>query len=112
MRFIKGFDRQILEALESGDPEIRYQAVCAAGDWGIKEAWPHVVGLLSRKNADQPLLLAAIEAAAGIGLPEAAEPLTKLLDSDNDDIIDAVHEALAMLGVGLFDDEHEEQDDW
>ncbi len=111
MRFIKGFDREILEALESGDPEIRYQAVCAAGDRGIKKAWPHVASLLSLKNADRPLLLAAIEAAAGFGLPEAAEPLTKLLDSDDDDIIDAVHEALAMLGVGLFDDEYEE-DDW
>jgi len=27
MRFIKGFDRQILEALESGNPDICYQAV-------------------------------------------------------------------------------------
>jgi HEAT repeat protein len=111
MRFIKGFDRQILEALESGAPEIHYQAVYAAGNWGIKAAWPQIAAQLSLKNADRPLLLAAIEAAAGIGLHEAAEPLTKLLDSDDDDIIDSVHEALAMLGVGLFDDEYKE-DDW
>jgi len=67
---------------------------------------------LSSAGEDNSLILAAIDAAAGIGLPEAIEPLTKLLDSDDDDIIDAVHEALAMLGTGLFDDENEEEDDW
>lgn len=112
MRFIRGFDRQILEALESENPDIKYEAVLAAGNWGIKEAWPHIVDLLDPKNEDEPLLLAAIEAAAGFGLSEAGEPLEKLLDSDNDDIIDAVHEALAMLGAGLFEDEFEENDDW
>ncbi len=112
MRFTKGFDQQILEALESDNPDIRYQAVYAAGNWGIKEAWPHVAGLLSSADEDNSLILAAIDAAAGIGLPEAIEPLEKLLDSDDDDIIDAVHEALAMLGAGLFDDEYEEDDDW
>ena len=112
MRFIRGFDRQILEALESENPEIKYEAVLAAGNWGIKEAWPHIVDLLDPKNEDEPLLLAAIEAAAGFGLPEAGEPLGKLLDSENEDIIEAVHEALAMLGAGLFEDEFEEDDDW
>lgn len=112
MRFIRGFDRQILEALESGNPDIKYEAVLAAGNWGIKEAWPHVADLLDSKDGDESLLLAAIEAAAGFDLHEAVEPLEKLLDSDDDDIIDAVHEALAMLGAGLFEDEFEEGDDW
>ena len=85
--------------------------MCAAGNWGIKEAWPHVAKLLSFAGEDKALVFAAIDAASGIGLSEAIEPLEKLLDSEDDDIIDAVHEALAMLGAGQFGNEYEE-DDW
>ncbi len=111
MRFTKGFDQQIIEALNSGNSDIYYEAVCAAGNWGIKEAWPDVAKLLSSAGDDKALLFAAIDTAAGIGLPEAIVPLEKLLDSVDDDIVDAAHEALAMLGEGHFVDEYEE-DDW
>ncbi|MBC2712729.1 MAG: HEAT repeat domain-containing protein [Desulfosarcina sp.] len=112
MRFIKGFEPQILESLESVNPDIRYQAVCGAGNWGIKKAWPHVAGLLDSGNDDRSLLLAAIDAAASIDLPEAKEYLGRLLDSDDDDIIDAVSEALTIMGVSLFGDEYEKDNDW
>ena len=111
MSFTKGFDQQILKALKSINPDIHYQAVCAAGNWGLKKAWPHVAELLTLSGKDKALVFAAIDAAAGIGQPEAIPLLEDLLDSEDDDIIDAVHEALAMLGAGHFDDEHEE-DDW
>ena len=112
MRFIKGFDQQILEALESGNADIRYEAICAAGNWGVKEAWPYVDALLRAESTDKSLLLAAIDAACGIGLPEAAEILADLIDSDDDDIGDAAHEALAMIGIDQFEDGYEEEDDW
>lgn len=98
MRFIRGFDRQILEALESADPDIRYQAISAAGNWALEKAWPSIAGLFTDKGAEKAMLLAAIEAAAGIGTPEALESLRALLDSDDDDVVDAVWEALAMIG--------------
>ena len=31
MRFVRGFDEQIVEALDSENPDIHYEAVCAAG---------------------------------------------------------------------------------
>ena len=45
MRFIDGFEELILEALNSGQADMRYQAVCAAGNWGLDAAWSHVVPL-------------------------------------------------------------------
>src|SRR6516162_4085823 len=38
MRWIRGFDDQILEALKSGDDEIQYEAIQAAGNWGLAAA--------------------------------------------------------------------------
>jgi hypothetical protein len=112
MRFIRGFDEQILTALESIDPNIRYEAVCAAGYWGVDAAWPHVAALVTSGDVDKPLLLAAIEAVAGIRPEEAAEVLAELIDSDDEDIAEAVDEALSMAQGSLdLDDEDDESPD-
>jgi HEAT repeat protein len=110
MRFVKGFDEQILEALTSTDPAIHYEAVVAAGNWGVEAAWPHIAGLLSSELTDKPLLLASIEAMPTIGPPPAAEILGNLLDSDDEDIIDAVQEALAIAD-GLSEVDASNDDD-
>ncbi|MBI3047737.1 MAG: hypothetical protein HYY76_05440 [Acidobacteria bacterium] len=113
MRFVKGFDDQILEALNSTDSAIHYEAVVAAGNWGVDAAWPHVADLLASESTEKPLLLAAIEAVPTIRPDDAAEILGDLLDSDDEDVVDAVEEALT-LAKGLSgdaawgdDDEHE-----
>jgi HEAT repeat protein len=108
MRFVQGFEEQIVEALDSEDDEIFYQAVSAAGEWGVEEAWPYVTALLESDSTNKVLLLAAIEAAATIRPDEASEVLDHLLDSDDEDIVDAVGEALAMA-EGLGDDDEEEE---
>src|SRR5262249_18487618 len=96
MRFIRGFDAQILEALEDPNPDIHYEAVIAAGNWELDGAWPYVAGLVTSENTEKPLLLAAIEAVATIRPHEAEEILADLAESDDEDIIAAVDEALAM----------------
>ena len=108
MRFVKGFEEQILEALQSKNPAIHYEAVCAAGNWEIAEAWPHIRKLLRPPTSDKPLLLAAIDAVVGIRPHEAAQVLDDLLDSDDEDIVEAVYEALAMAGEQLEEDEADE----
>jgi len=105
MRYIRGFDKQILESLESSDPDIEYEAVSAAGTWGLKGAWSHIVNLVTSEDTEKNLLLAAIEAVPGIRPKETAEILDELLDSDDEDIVDAVHEALAMAGEPWEDEE-------
>ena len=106
MRFIPGYDDQIVEALESDDPDIHYQAVCAAGNWGVEKAWTHVAGIVTSEDTDKALLLAAIHAVANTRPLEAAELLGDLTDSDDEDIVEAAFEALAMAQWQL------EAEDW
>jgi hypothetical protein len=109
MRFVRGFDEEILEALASSNPDIQYQAVIAAGNWEVDAAWPPIAALVTSRKTPKPLLLAAIEAAAGIRPHEALELLDDLADSDDDDIADAVREAMAMAAGQSGD--HDELDD-
>jgi hypothetical protein len=110
MRYVRGFDDQILEALESKNPEIHCEAVCAAGNWGVEGAWPHIAALVKSKTTDKPLLLAAIEAVPGIRPHGVRKTLGHLLKSKDEDIVEAVHEAIAM-GDGLAALEDAEDDD-
>ena len=96
MFYIRGFDDQILEALNSEDEEIHYQAVRAAGNWEVDAAWSHIAGLATAEDTDKHLLLAAIEAMAIIRPPDSAEILRSLTESDDQDIVDAAFEAMAM----------------
>lgn len=98
MQYIKGFQQEILEALQSKIPEIKYLAIQAAGNWDVTEAWPDIRNVLKNQDADMNLLLAAIDATVNIGHHEANAVLSDLLaHSSNDDITEAVYEALAML---------------
>ncbi len=110
MRWVRGFDNQIREALESNNRNIHYQAVRAAGNWEVDAAWSHISGLVNAQVSDKQLLLASIDAVAHIRPMEAVQILMDLTDSDDDDIVDAVHEALAMVD-GLSNDEFNDDDD-
>ena len=107
MRFVREFDEQILDALNSTNPDIHYEAVLAAGNWEVAAAWPHVAALVTSGETEKSLLLAAIDAVASIRPQEALEILDALADSDDEDIVAAVHEALAMA-EGLSGEEEDD----
>jgi len=111
MSITRGFDDQIIEALESENPDIHYQAVCAAGNWEVDAAWSHITKLVTSEDIDKPLLLAAIDALALIRPQEAGVILFDLTKSDDEDIIDAAYEAMAMTGEGLLDEDYDEEED-
>jgi hypothetical protein len=111
MRFIRGFENQILEALDSDDPEFHYHAVCAAGNWEVDAASSHIADLVTSDNTDKRLRLAAIEAVAAIRPQDAAEIFEDLADQGDEDIVEAVFEALAMAGRISEIDLDEEDDD-
>ncbi len=112
MRFIRGFENQILESLECEDPNVHYQAICAAGNWEVKAAWSHVVSLITSDDTDKALLMAATEAIAGIRPDEAQEILGDLTSSDDEDIAGAAFEALSMAeGLSELDDLEDFEDD-
>lgn len=98
MRHVRGFDEQILESLESKNPEIHVEAVWAAGAWHVEAAWEHVVGLVSAGDTERTLLLAAIVAVGEIHPKDAPEVLGHLEDSDDPEIREAVLEATSMTG--------------
>jgi len=111
MRWIRGFDDQILTALKTSDLEIKYQAVIAAGNWGLDAAWSPIVELLNDAHSPKPLLLAAIGAVGSIRPDEAPEILVDLANSDDEEIAEAVEEAVAPADVAS-DEEDSEEDEW
>ena len=108
MRYIRGFESQIFEALESQNPDIQYEAVRAAGEWELKSAWPHVAALLATASADKDLLLAAIDAAAVINPEEASEYLDRLAESKDEDVAEAALDALLEMDHEASWDEDDE----
>ena len=96
MRRVRSFDDQILEALKSAHPEIHYEAVEAAGTWGLAAAWSHIVALVDGAATPKPLLLAAISAVASIRPAEARRTLADLADSGDEEIAEAADEAIGM----------------
>ncbi len=119
MGYVRGFDEQILDALDSSDPEIQYQAVTAAGNWGLAAAGPHIGGLIedavAGRDVDKPLLLAAIEAVASVRPDDAAAILDPLTDAEDEEIAEAAVDALAVAGAwgdeGDVDEEEDEEDE-
>ena len=83
----------------------------AAADCELKAAWPHVKNIVVSERADKDLLLAAIEAAVSIRPLEAGEILADLVDIDDEDIEDAIYEALTMAGhlSGEIPDDEEDE---
>jgi hypothetical protein len=108
MRYVPDFDQEILEALESSHPLVRLEALRAAGEYEVEDAWPHVRAILEARTGDKKLLLAAIAAAGSIRPDEAAELFAGLDDSD-EEIAAAIDEALAIGGA--LDDSFEDDED-
>ena len=113
MHYVRGFEKEVVASLEDQNPDIHYWAVCAAGNWGLPEAWPHVVALISAGQTTKPLLIAAIHATAAIRPEAAGDILSELLDHEDEEIVDAVMEALSMAEAleELENDEQASQDD-
>jgi uncharacterized protein (UPF0147 family) len=96
MRFIDGFDAEIIDVLESDDPDLRHEAVIAAGTFEVDGAWPYIRALLQSEETAKTLLLVAIDATATIRPELAREVLAPLIELDDDDIAAAIDEALDM----------------
>jgi len=107
MRFVRGFEKQILEALDSKNPEMHTQAVCAAGNWKLDVAWQHIAALVTADKTDKPLRLAAIESLVSIRPQQASEILVNLTASHDEDITEAIYDALTMADGPL---ENEDDD--
>ena len=111
MRWVRGFDQQILMMIESKNPLIHREAVMAAGSWELDAAWPHVAALVESPKTEKQLLLAAIGAAGSIRPYEAHDVLDRLAHSRDTEIAEAVEEALVMADLGNEEEEEEEEEE-
>jgi hypothetical protein len=113
MKYVGGFEKEILQSLKSRDADIHVQAVKAAGDQEVDAAWQHVFDLVA--NADitpKPLLLAAIGAVASIRQDtDSLEILNHLVDSEDEEVAEAADEALSLAGAYTYSDEDDFQDE-
>lgn len=110
MGYLRGFDDQIMEALQNPDPLIHYHAIRAAGTWEVEAAWDHIVAVLDDPATPKELRLAAIEAVGNIRPREALEILPELSESPDEEIAEAAAEALVMAH-GRLDEADDEEDD-
>lgn len=111
MRYVKGFNGPILEALNSKDEEIHFEAINAAGDRQLDPAWPHVKALIQNAKTPNTLLLAAIEAVSTIRPGEARDVLDHLTDSEDEEIAEAAEEAIGMAEAMLAGENPDDEDE-
>ena len=89
MRFVRGFETEVLESLNNPDADTHYEAVHAAGNKELDPAWPHIIALVQDEGAEKDLRIAAIEAAGKIRPADAQGILLELSESGDDDIAEA-----------------------
>ncbi len=105
MRFIKGFDQQILKSLDHPDLMTHVHAVEAAGNWEIESAWPHVKRLLTAEGTEKDLLIAAMLSSVTLCSEEASSLIGEYADSDDEDIAETANETMMMADMLSGDDE-------
>jgi len=120
MRYVQGFEAEIVEALETDDPMTLLQAVQASRDQVVPKAWPRIRELVQtaasgilllpeHPGLGRSLLMAAMHAVAAIRPDKAEELLGEFIDSTDEELSDA---AMAALDVAeVFLDEEEEAED-
>jgi uncharacterized protein (UPF0147 family) len=111
MRFVPGFETETLEALKSTDPEIHREAVMAAGEKELDEAWPHILKLVQDSSVEKGLRIAAIGAIGSIRAEESRGILMNLADSDDEDIAEAADDAVSLMEPEYEEEEEEDEDD-
>ena len=112
MGYVRGFEPEILESLESPEEMIHYHAVQAAGNWGLEEAWDHVSSLAVSPDTEKELRLTAIEALGTIQPMRSQSILIRLTRDDDDDVSEVALEAMGMAhGMVDFDDSEDDEDD-
>jgi HEAT repeat protein len=103
----------ILEELDSPVPELRYEAVRAAGESYLTEATPHLIELIQEAE-DKDLRLAAIFALGRAGGKGAFELLDELITHRDEAIREVAEVAMEEWEIyhGLGEQEEEEWEDW
>lgn len=82
--FLDGFRGEISEALDHEDPEVRMEAIRAAGECGIEALGPEILDIAKDEEILLPLRLAAIDALVPLAPDGTHEFLEKLAGGEDD----------------------------
>lgn len=117
--FLKGFRGEISDALDHEDPEVRMEAIRAAGECDIKALGPEILDLAKDEDVLLPLRLAAIDALASLA-PEGTEEFLEQLSKGDDELAEMAvlaHQDMVAMdpegleNLGLLEDLLEDEDD-
>ena len=94
MRYVDGFENEIIASLTDADADIVHEAVRSAGELALDKAWKSIAKILAAPPTNRELFLAAIAAAGNYGHADAMMLLQSLMESEDDEIADAANDAL------------------
>ncbi len=90
----------ILDKIDSGDSEIRYEAIRAAGELELTAAMDQFFAILEEEDHDSEVRLATIWSLSQIGGSEVKEKLESLLeDTETDEETEWIEKALENLDL-------------
>jgi len=91
----------VLEKLDSGDPDVLFEAVRAAGELEVTASLDQLFGIVDDLQSDDEVRLAAIWSLSQIGGPEVKDKLKELLEeTDSDEEMEWIEKAIDNLEVG------------
>lgn len=111
MGYHHGFDKEILQLVESGEGDLRFESVRAAGLRGLKDAGPTLRKLARSATTERDLRIAAILSLPPVD-PDCRELLEALKRSSEGDVAAAAEEALDELAIWEMDPDPEEDDEF
>lgn len=92
----------LLGELDSADPEMRFEAARACGEFGDNRAVEALARLTSDPDAE--VRMAAVDALARIASPGSARVLRRLAERASDEEQDAIIEALEKISAMAFEE--------
>lgn len=95
----------VQEKLDSGDSDVLFEAVRAAGELEINTALDQLFTIVDEQDSDDEIRLAAIWSLSQIGGPEVKEKLQELLEeSESDEELEWIEKALENLELSSNSD--------
>ncbi len=117
MRYVEGFDDEILQAMESEDPDILFEAIYASTMFCIGEAWPRIEAMIRTAesgqlilpefpDAQRGLVLAAIEAAAErLPLKDLPDLIGGLTESDDPEVAETALDFVCAAQAAMAEED-------
>ncbi len=99
MGHLRGFDDEIVEAFESGSEQVRFEAIRAAGERGIKRLGRPLLALAADPAADPDERVVAIWALPNIEAAGTLELLDTLSADPEEAVAEAAEDALDELSM-------------